>query len=83
MQLKPTYTVMEACSLIVACTSVEEIKTMKDFLIQDLERYSLTDQGFLMTMTGIQIMKIEDGHENVDRFFRECIFASFGQSTDN
>ena len=83
MERKPTYSVMEACSLIVACNSIKEIKRIKDFLILDLERYSLADQGFLMTMTGIQIMKMEDGHENVDRFFRECIFGSFIRSTEN
>jgi len=74
---------MEACSLLLASKSIKEIKTIKDLLVQDLESYSFADQGFLMTMTGIQIMKIEDGHENVDRFFRECILASFRQSTDN
>ena len=77
MDRKPTYSVREICSLIMECDSIQEIKTIRNLLVQDLEGYAFPDQGFLMTMLGIQIMKIEDGDENIKRFFRGCILGSF------
>lgn len=83
MERNPIYPVRKATSLIVACNSVNEIALIKDLLIQDIDSYPLADQGFLMTMIGLQIIKLEDGDENLDRLFRGCLFASFSQSTDN
>jgi len=83
MERNPIYPVRKATSLIVGCNSIKEIELMKNVLIQDLGSYTLADQGFLMTMIGLQIIKLEDGDENLDRLFRGCLFASFIQSTDN
>lgn len=80
---KPTYPVREATKLIVACNSVTEIEEVRNLLIQEMDSYPLADQGFLMTMTGLQIIKLEDGKENFDRFFHGYFFASLMQSKDN
>lgn len=83
MESDPVYPVRKATSLIVACNSMKEIEMIKNLLIQNMDTYSLSDQGFLMTMIGLQIIKLENGEGNFDRFFRGCLFASFIQSTDN
>lgn len=83
METNPIYPVRKAISLIVACNSIKEVETIKVLLIRDMDSYTLADQGFLMTMIGLQIIKLEDGREAFDRFFRGCIFASYIQSTDN
>jgi hypothetical protein len=83
MERIPNYPVRKATSLIVACNSIKEIETIKNAIVQDMNSYSLSDQGFLMTLIGLQIIKLEDGEGNFDRFFRGCFFASFIQSTDN
>jgi hypothetical protein len=72
MKRKPTYSVREACSLIIACDSIGDVTTLKNLLVPDIESYSISDQGFLMAMIGLQIIKIEDGTDNFDRLFRAC-----------
>jgi hypothetical protein len=71
MEKKPLYTIRHATSLIVGCKSIDEIDLVKNLLIHDMNSYATSDQGFLLTMIGLQIIKLEDGHENFDRFFRE------------
>ena len=83
MERNPIYPVRTAVSIITACKSIEEIAGFKNLLVQDLECYTLADQGFLMTMIGIQIIKLEEGNSNFDRFIMGCIFPLFVQSTDN
>ena len=76
MKCEPTYSVREACSLIIACDSIDDVTTLKNLLVQDIESYPLADQGFLMAMIGLQIIKLEDGRDNFERLFRASAFAS-------
>lgn len=83
MEKSPIYTVRKAVSIITACNSIAEIEEIKNLLVKELEYYTLTDQGFIMTMIGIQIIKLEEGSGNFDRFIRACVFPAFIRSTDN
>jgi hypothetical protein len=74
---------MKAVSIITACKSIEQIAEIKNLLVQELECYTLADQGFIMTMIVIQIIKLEEGTGNFDRFIRACVFPLFIRSTDN
>ena len=76
MEIKPTYSIKDIVNMILACGSLNEVEAVKNLLIKDLNNYAVADQGFLLTMVGIQIMKLDDGDRGFDRFFRECIVKS-------
>ena len=83
MKGKPTNSIMEVIKMISDCSSIEEVEGVKHLVVEQLYRYSVADQGFLLTMVGIQIMKLEDASRSFDRFFREIILGSIVVSTDN
>ncbi len=55
---KPMYAVKEANEIIKGCDTLDDIQNVKEILIGEISRYELSDQGFLMAMIGMQIIKI-------------------------
>ena len=52
--------VREQTETIVKCQSLDEIQTLILNLEREFNSYSISDQGFLLSMIGITIMKISD-----------------------
>jgi hypothetical protein len=71
MEKKPLYPIRQATSLVVGCKSIKEIELVKNLLMHDMNSYPISDQGFLLTMIGLQIIKLGAGHEDFHRFFRD------------
>ena len=83
MKGKPPNSIMEVIKMISDCSSIKEVEVVKHLVVEQLYRFSVADQEFLLTMVGIQIMKLEDTNRSFDRFFREIILGSIVVSTDN
>jgi hypothetical protein len=83
MKGKRNNSILEISKMITSCRSIEEVEAVKDFVMKELYTYSIADQGFLMTMVGIQIMNLDDRTRNFDRFLKEFILGSIVISTDN
>ena len=83
MERNPTHSMKDLCKMILACSSYETLDTVRNLLMKDLYTYSIADQGFLLTMVGIQIIKLGDGNRKFDLFLRDCLLRSSVISTDN
>jgi hypothetical protein len=55
---KPMYTVREANEIIKGCDTLDDIQNVKEILIGEISCYEPSDQGFLMAMMGMQLIKI-------------------------
>lgn len=53
-------TVREQTETIAKCQSLDEIQTLILNLEREFHSYSISDQGFLLSIIGITIMKISD-----------------------
>jgi hypothetical protein len=60
IETSPTYSVREINSLILACGTLSEIERLKEFLLDEIKTYAPADQGFLLAMLGMRMMKICD-----------------------
>ena len=70
MKKKPIYSAREANRLIKQCDSTDKITAIKNLLMQDIESYSLADQGFLLAMLDIQTLKIDDSNHSPNWYFQ-------------
>ena len=83
MPKNSTNSIREFNALILKSETIIEIQEAKKLLMQDLESFSVEDQGFLLTMIGIRILKLVGGYENLDRTFCRRTCSSFLKSNDN
>jgi len=57
---KPMYTLREANLLITTCRTLDDLEIAKELLLDEMNNYCLPDQGFLLTMMGLQVIKMTD-----------------------
>ncbi len=57
---KPTYTTREINSIIKDCLQLKELDEIKAHLLEEINRYTPSDQAFLLCTLGITMMKMAD-----------------------
>src|SRR5262249_45610068 len=78
-----SYSIVDVSKMILSCRSREEVEAAKDWLLKNLDSYSIPDQGFLLAIVGMQIMKVDDSNRSFERFLGEFILGSVVISSDN
>ena len=62
------YSTRELNEIIHNCRSLNEIQSLILNLESEFETYSISDQGFLLAMIGMAIMKISDNSQQSNRY---------------